>query len=73
MALVTTMVGEVDERDLRQTLTEQAGSDDAVVAAREWVYWGSDPALAAYVGQQVRRDVWVVIKRGHGCEGGIGG
>ena len=62
---VTTTLGELPETDLEVAVIEQEASENTWVVAREAKYVGNDPALAAYLGTVVRRDVWVTVKCGH--------
>jgi hypothetical protein len=66
---VTTTLGELPETDLGIKLVEQEGNANTWVVARECCYKGSDSALAAHLGEIVRRDVWVTIKCGHAMTG----
>ena len=64
MNMVVTVLGDIPEGDLRYETSEVENSGDTVVLAREWFYAGSDPQFSARVGERVRRDVWVTVKRG---------
>ena len=69
VAKVTTTLGEISETDLDIALIEQESTPQVWVMARECRYKGSDPALAAHVGEIVRRDVWATFKTGHQMTG----
>lgn len=63
MQLVTTLLGDIPQEELRTEMTQE-DSGDVLIVAREWFYIGTDPARAEHVEKVVRRDVWATIKCG---------
>lgn len=66
MAKVATTVGDVDESDLRITVSNQESSKETWVMARECVYIGAQ--FPEERGTVVRRDVWVTFKVGQAAQ-----
>lgn len=61
-SLVITTLGEIPQRDLQVSVEQVAETIDTWTVARECRYAGS--AFPEQVGEIVRRDVWVTLKRG---------
>lgn len=63
MGTVQTIIGFIPENDLEiRDVKEDDGT--SWILARECTYVGSDEQFKEHVGKIVRRDVWVVVKRG---------
>lgn len=66
--LVTCVLGDIPEADLRSVIKQEEDYGNTVGLAREWFYIGADPQFADYVNKMVRRDVWITIKQGLSAE-----
>lgn len=70
MAQVLTTLGEIDERDVEFSMSQQPGTPHVFVFAHEGKYVGTQFPEAR--GTIVRRDVWCIQKVGHGAQSAQG-